>query len=329
MKDISNVEHATKAQVVLLSGFMGAGKTTLLKRILSWPVKFSDTVVIVNEFGDAGIDGLLLKDSKSDIIELSSGCICCTLKGDFKQSLSNVWDTYHPARILIETSGVADPASVISVFNMPIINACMELIKIITVLDADFWEAREVFGPLFYSQLKTAHLILLNKIDLLNKSKIPLFLREIHKAIPDCQVIPTIRCRIDPETLWMASKPKSINLQPIRKFLPTATGHDQQLQDRTGDNLNLAETAATVNFVTFSYINNDALDEASFKKFVDDLPWEVFRMKGLIQFADRTELINFVGGKSEWSPWDGEPETRLVFIGWDIDPKQILQHLPP
>ena len=117
---------------------------------LSWPAESADTVVIVNEFGDAGIDGLLLKDSKSDVIEPSSGCICCTLKGDFKQSLINVWDTYHPARMLIEASGIADPASVISVFNMPVISACMELIKIITVLDADFWEARETFGPLLY-----------------------------------------------------------------------------------------------------------------------------------------------------------------------------------
>ena len=150
------MEHTTKAQVIFLSGFMGAGKTTLLKRILSWPVDLADTIVIVNEFGDAGIDGLLLKDSKSDVVELSSGCICCTLKGDFQQSLINVWDTYHPARILIEASGLADPASLISVFNMHEISACMELKKIITVLDADFWDAREAFGYLFYSQLETA-----------------------------------------------------------------------------------------------------------------------------------------------------------------------------
>jgi G3E family GTPase len=155
--------------------------------------------------------------------------------------------------------------------------------------------------------LETADLILLNKIDLTDKAQIPLFLREIHKAIPDCQVIPTIRYCIDSETLWMASKPKSINLQPIHDFSRIATGH---------------------NYVTFSYIDKNALDETSFKKFVNDLPYEVFRMKGLIRFADRTESVNFVGGKSEWSPWNGEPETRLVFIGWDIEPKQILQHLP-
>ncbi len=325
MQDTLKLKHETKAQVVLLSGFLGAGKTTLLKRILSWPADLSDTVVIVNEFGDAGIDGLLLKNSKSDVIELSSGCICCTLSSDFKQSLNRVWNRFHPARILIEASGIADPASVLPVFNMPDIGDRMMLRKIITVLDADFWEAREAFGPLFYSQLETADLILLNKIDLFDKAKIPGFLSEIHQAIPGCQVIPTIHCGIDPETLWMTPKSKSVNLQPIRYF---KRSYDQQLQDRTGIDHHLAGTATTENYVTFSYVNNNAADEASFKKFVNALPWELFRMKGLIRFADRAEMVNFVGGKSEYTPWDGEPQTRLVFIGWGIDPDKIIGRLP-
>jgi G3E family GTPase len=102
-------EH--KADILLLAGFLGAGKTTLLKRILSWETDLSDTVVLVNEFGDIGIDGALLKDSGSDVIELTSGCICCTLSADLHQSLTRLWERFKPRRILIEASGVADPKS--------------------------------------------------------------------------------------------------------------------------------------------------------------------------------------------------------------------------
>ena len=93
--------------VTLLSGFLGAGKTTLLRRIISWETELSDTVVLVNEFGAVGIDGALLKNSGSSVIELTSGCICCTLSADLKQSLTNIQDRFHPRRILIESSGVA------------------------------------------------------------------------------------------------------------------------------------------------------------------------------------------------------------------------------
>jgi G3E family GTPase len=67
------------------------------------------------------------------------------------------------------------------------------------------------------------------------------------------------------------------------------------------------------------------LDKGRFLQFIETLPWEVFRMKGPVRFDDRTEIINFVGGKGEWSEWDGEPETRLAFIGWSVKPEEILE----
>ncbi|MGD9228091.1 MAG: GTP-binding protein, partial [Desulfobacterales bacterium] len=86
------------AEAVLLSGFLGSGKTTLLKRMLSWEDNLSETVVVVNEFGDVGVDGALLKDSGSDVVELTSGCICCSLQIDLKQTLTQIRERFRPRR---------------------------------------------------------------------------------------------------------------------------------------------------------------------------------------------------------------------------------------
>ncbi|MCP4369177.1 MAG: GTP-binding protein [Deltaproteobacteria bacterium] len=323
---------AEKSKIILLSGFLGSGKTTLLKRILSWETDLSDTVVLVNEFGDVGIDGNLLKDSASDVVEMASGCICCTLSNDLRQSLLKIWESFRPRKIFIESSGVADPTAIESVLLDPKISQKMKIDRIVTVLDADYWEARETFGPLFYNQLATAHLILLNKIDLLDKETVPQFLIEIHDVIPNVQVLPTIRCNIDPETLWSQTSVKTtFGLKPIHFFHgePLSSednlhngnhqGQAEKIQDRRHVDIS--------NYITFSFQGPDAFDETCFKQFVKDLPWELFRMKGFVRFQDQTVFINFVGGKSEWASWERDQETRLAFIGWDIDREDILLKL--
>ena len=116
-RDAHDPSHPETASVLLLSGFLGAGKTTLLKRILSWQRDLSNTVVLLNEFGDAGIDGALLEASGSGVVELTSGCICCTLSADLKQSLRDILDRFDPRRIFIESTGVADPTAIISALD--------------------------------------------------------------------------------------------------------------------------------------------------------------------------------------------------------------------
>jgi len=319
-----------KALILLLAGFLGSGKTTLLKRILSWETDLSDSVVLVNEFGDIGIDGALLKDSGSDVIELTSGCICCTLSADLQRSLKDIWNRFRPKRIFIESSGVADPAAIVTALREPLLMRSMRLSKVITVLDADFWEAREVFGPLFYSQLEMADLILLNKIDTQEKEKIPQYLKEMHEVLPDTQVVPTIRCNIDPDTLWTdADVQKRFERKPTHVFkeillegeVPHGSDgpHGHHEDDRNDEH--------TGNFVTFSFQDRGEMDESCFKQFVAALPWELFRMKGPVRFKENTMLINFVGGRSEWVPWEGDEETRLAFIGWDVDAAATLKKL--
>jgi G3E family GTPase len=285
-------------------------------------------VVMINEFGDIGIDGALLKDSGSDVIELTSGCICCTLSADLHQSLTRLWNQFKPRRILIEASGVADPKSITPVFQNPQIGQHMQLKKVITVLDSDIWGAREVFGQLFYNQLEMADLILLNKIDLTAAEKIPQFLEEIHDAIPGCQVVPTIHCAIDPETIWTPVQPKMPGLKPIEFFRPASLNGASDLSGlHPAGHTQDGHRAKSVNFVMFSFRDSGILDEARFKMFIRDLPWELFRIKGPVRFAGRLEMLNFVGGKSEWLPWEGEAETRLAFVGWKINKEETLEDL--
>lgn len=328
MKQSSLPQSDQKALVFLLTGFLGSGKTTLLKRILSWETDLSDTVVLVNEFGDVGIDGDLLKNSGSDVIELVSGCICCSLRSDLKQSLLRILKEFRPRRIFIEASGVSDPTAILSAIHEAPLTESIKLEKIVTVLDADLWEARENFGQIFYNQLETADLILLNKVDLLEKASIPTFLHEIHDTFPNCQAVPTVRCCVDSEIFWSQAIQKKMEIKPMHSF------HEAWLDDTSrnrGNNNNSLQPhdafQSSDHFITFSFEDSRIIDETHFNHFVDALPFEVFRMKGPVQFSDRTEIINFVGGKGEWSKWEGSTETRLAFIGWNINPAEILNRL--
>ena len=107
---------------------------------------------------------------------------------------------------------------------------------------------------------------------------------------------------------------------------------NNDIQDREKTRVILTDSSAPVrktvdasNYISFAFESSQLIDENSFNLFIDELPWEVFRIKGPVQFADRVELLNFVGGKSDWLPWEGESQTQLVFIGWDIDPQEILK----
>lgn len=310
-----------KASVIVIGGFLGAGKTTLMKRILSWQTDLSDTVVIVNEFGEVGIDGSMLKSAGSDVVELTSGCICCSLKADLGLALKRIRQQFNPRRILIETTGVADPTGVVDVFHDPELQEHMHVTKVITVLDAELWEGRDNFGPLFFNQLQEASLILLNKIDTVDERKVSQFLGEIHQTIAHCQVIPTLHCEIGPDILLGGISRKS----PRLRHEPEKHDHDHDYNFH----LHMAAESeqADLPFISFSFQDSRPLDEICFKRFVEGLPFEVFRMKGPVRFTDRTVLMNHVGGRSEWMEWGRDQATRLAFVGWKVNSEDTLQKL--
>lgn len=323
-----------KAKVIVVTGFLGAGKTTLLKRILSWETDLSGTVVIVNEFGDVGIDGLLLKGARSGVVELTSGCVCCTLKVDLKMTLERILEEFQPRQILIEPTGVADPVAIIEAIRGSELGDMMTIDRVITVLEAECWEQRDYFGSFFLSQLQEAALILLNKIDTLAKGEIPRLLSEIHQAIPYAQVVPTTHCRVDPETLWAHSQRKDSG-SDLGQFFGAdlrSAWNDEQEAPRSrvkGSDLHDDHKGGEkeLGYVAFSFRHTERLDEVCFRRFIEELPWELFRMKGLVRFRDRTVLVNFVGGKSEWTDWADVEETRLAFVGWMVNKEETIRKL--
>ena len=153
-------------KIDIISGFLGAGKTTLIKKLLSEALKGQQVVLIENEFGEIGIDGGFLKESGIEIREMNSGCICCSLVGDFGTSLKEVIDTYHPDRIVIEPSGVGKLSDVIKAVKNVKTDCEISLNSYTTVVDVNKCKMyMRNFGEFFENQLAYAKTIILSRTD--------------------------------------------------------------------------------------------------------------------------------------------------------------------
>jgi G3E family GTPase len=180
------------AKVDIISGFLGAGKTTLIKKLLKEAFQEEQVVLIENEFGEIGIDGGFLKETGIEIREMNSGCICCSLVGDFGESLKEVVNTYHPDRILIEPSGVGKLSDVVKAIRDVQDQADIELNSFTTV--ADVTKCRlylKNFGEFFSNQIEYAGAIVLSRTDKATEEKIDQALALIRELNPKAPVITT------------------------------------------------------------------------------------------------------------------------------------------
>ena len=160
-------------KVDIFSGFLGAGKTTLIKKLVKEVFAGKKIVLIENEFGEISIDGGFLKDSGIEIKELNSGCICCSLVGDFEKSLKEVIDTYHPDRILIEPSGVGKLSDVIKAIQDAQVNLDAQLNSFTTVVDVTKCRIySKNFGEFFSNQIEYAGAIILSRTDKAKHEKV-------------------------------------------------------------------------------------------------------------------------------------------------------------
>ena len=303
---------AKKMEIFLVSGFLGAGKTTFIKHLLNSKLQgVGKIALIVNEVGAIGIDGTLLSGQNVDMIEIASGCICCTLKTDFAKAILEIHDRVHPDFLVVEATGVAQPGEILDAVYEPPANTFSQLRHLVTVVDTDFFKAREVLGPFYNNQISCADTILLNKTDLVS----PELLREIQASVlkinPDARVFTTRHCAVDLHNLLAIGLYEGEKHQPEHR---KAENHQHDHPDQGG-------------FQAFSFEGKRSFDKEKLKEFLQTLPPTLFRLKGWVRFPDSYALLNFTAGHYGFTPWNEPKNNALAFVGYNCNETEIIEAL--
>ncbi|MBW4605395.1 MAG: GTP-binding protein [Calothrix sp. FI2-JRJ7] len=306
--------------VTVLTGYLGAGKTTLLNRILTHE-HGKKVAVIVNEFGEVGIDNQLVIDADEEIFEMNNGCICCTVRGDLIRIIGNLMKRRNKFdHLVIETTGLADPAPVIQTFFVDEdMKEKLELDAVVTVVDAkhiwQHWDADEA-----QEQIAFADVILLNKTDLVEPEQ----LEELEKRIRSMNVMAKIyRTRNSELEMDALLGVKAFDLERALEIEPEFLTEEH---DHEHD-----ETVTSVALVEKGALDGEKLN-AWLSELLQTQGPDIFRMKGILNIEGEDERFVFQGvhmlfeGKPDRA-WK-ESETRkneLVFIGRNLDEAKLKQ----
>ena len=179
-------------KVTIISGFLGAGKTTFIKKLIEDIFAGEKLVLIENEFGEIGIDGGFLKDAGVEITEMNSGCICCTLVGDFSEALKKVLDEYHPDRVIIEPSGVGKLSDVTKAVEEVKEKVDIEIAGSITVVDGKLAKSYiKNFGEFFKNQVEHASTIVISRTQMMKEDKIEACVHALRELNEEAAIITT------------------------------------------------------------------------------------------------------------------------------------------
>jgi G3E family GTPase len=293
-----------KLKVNVIGGFLGSGKTTLLRHFLAQPKLDEKVAVIVNELGEIGIDGRILERSGSKTMELTNGCVCCQVTGDMIQAVKDIRAQYKPDRLLIETTGVAEPGKVLTVLYSPYLSDEVRVEPTCVVVDAAGFE--KLYKELAYHyvmQIKAADLIVLNKMDLVTPARATKVEAEIRRLNPKAFVMRAQHGRVD-----------------LLKLLEGREGGAPPEDDgRPGER-----------FESFAVREAGIFDKTKLEKFLSGLPSNCYRAKGFVRAGGESLLVNAVTGQVEWEPWPDEktPEkNELVFIGRKLPKDKLIKDL--
>ena len=210
----------TMTKIDIVSGFLGAGKTTLIKKLLAEAFQGEKLVLIENEFGEISIDGGFLKDSGVQISEMSSGCICCSLVGDFNKALKEVHEQFYPDRILIEPSGVGKLSDVIVAVENTVKDVPdMKLNSFVTVADATKVKVyMKNFGEFYNNQIESAGTIILSRTQKLNQEKLEAAVALLREKNPDAAILTTPWDVLDGKTILSAVEKVSLADELLEKM---------------------------------------------------------------------------------------------------------------
>ena len=224
-------------KIDIVSGFLGAGKTTLIKKLLAEAFPGEKLVLIENEFGEISIDGGFLKDSGVQISEMSSGCICCSLVGDFNKALKDVHEQFHPDRILIEPSGVGKLSDVIVAVENTVKDVPgMKLNSFVTVADATKVKIyMKNFGEFYNNQIETANTIILSRTDGMKEEKLDQCVAMIREHNKDAVIVTTPWDELTGEQLMEAMEQRSTIAIELAKLEEEAHHHHHDHDDEDDD----------------------------------------------------------------------------------------------
>ena len=299
------------SKIDIISGFLGAGKTTLIKKLIKEVYTNEKIVLIENEFGEIGIDGTFLQDSGVTINEMNSGCICCSLVGDFETSLKEVLDTYHPDRIIIEPSGVGKLSDVIKAVSK--VNSVeLELENFITVVDAKKCRMyTKNFGEFYNNQVEAASLIVLSRTQDLLEFQLNECL-DILKELNDHSPIIT--------TPWDKLNGKDI-IDACHVDLASELLHDHENDHHQHHHHHHAdEVFNSIGFTTIKKYNKDELHQI----LTQLSQQQVLRAKGFVDSGD-DDWWYFDLVPEEFEIRTGKPmfTGQICVIGKDVDEKSV------
>ena len=210
----------TNTKIDVISGFLGAGKTTFIKRLVEGNKDKGKTIIIENEFGEIGIDGGFLKNSGIEIKEMNSGCICCSLAGDFEASLRELLEKYSPNRVIIEPSGVGKLSDVLKAVSDVEKDLSVESNSAVTVVDVKKCKMyMKNFGEFFNNQIQFANTIILSRTDLADDKKIEEAVALIKGVNPDATIVTTPLDKLSDEKIEeMLSKPIDLKSELLEEL---------------------------------------------------------------------------------------------------------------
>ncbi|MDF5711754.1 MAG: GTP-binding protein [Nostoc sp. S4] len=321
--------------VTIITGFLGSGKTTLLNQILKNKQDLK-VAVLVNEFGDINIDSQLLVSIDQDMVELSNGCICCTINDNLFDAVYQVLEREERIDYLvIETTGIADPLPIILTFLATELRDFTNLDSILTVVDTEAFNTEHFESEAAFKQITYGDIILLNKTDLVTPEK----LQEVENFIYDVKV----GGRILHTTYGEVALPLilDVGLTPKDKYTASDTKdtheHEHHHHDHDHDHEHHhhehhSHHLENDGFISISFQSDRPFDVHKFENFLaEELPQNVFRAKGILWFSDSDfrHIFQLSGPRYnlQADEWPTPPKNQVVFIGRKLDIGQIHSHL--
>lgn len=276
--------NKSKTPIAIITGYLGSGKTTLLRNILDQSDK--KLAILMNEFGEIGIDGKIIKGKNVDMVELSGGCVCCSMTGEFEAAIKEIVKKIKPEMIVVETTGVAEPDAL--VFDIEENIPEVKLDAVITIVDCDSVIRFPNLGQTGKIQIEMANVLIMNKIDLITKKQIEEIESGLKELNEKATILKSIKCELDTNLLFgiITNKKRS---KKVRK-------HE------------------TENIEFFVYSAKKILNKNKFEKVIQNLPKNIYRAKGFVKFSDGDYLFNYVAGRYDFEKFKTK-ETQIIFIG--------------